>query len=163
MPDCRSINSSISFRLNWSIPLYFSVLTLRPTRAAPSQGDEHLLRPLVQSEHVQLLQPPVSREDVEPLPGDHSREKTLMRSHSRGLVSTVSHNTTNTKTISKSTESLVWTFHLIDWIKQIKHDILHLKGSFDLIMTCLFNQQLISPWLPPCQECCGSIASLRTF
>ena len=81
MPDCRSINSSISFRLNWSIPLYFSVLTLRPTRAAPSQGDEHLLRPLVQSEHVQLFQPPVSREDVEPLPGDHSREKTLMRSH----------------------------------------------------------------------------------
>ena len=113
MPDCRSINSSISFRLNWSIPLYFSVLTLRPTRAAPSsqgQGDEHLLRPLVQSEHVQLLQPPVSREDVEPLPGDHSREKNtnaFSHSHSRGLVSTVSHNTTNTKTISKSTESLV--------------------------------------------------------
>ena len=46
-------------RLNWSIPLFFSVPPLRSARPSRPLGDDHLISYpfLIDSEHVQLLQP----------------------------------------------------------------------------------------------------------
>ena len=138
MPCCRPINSFISPRLNWSIPLCFSVYTLRPSSCSlPS-----LPGWWAPSSSCSEWTCSASSTSREPLPDHHSR---LLLSHNRNWFPPFHTALQKYKDILILDWFFGWRFIVhnlmfelsiwLDRIKQIKHTCLHLNGSSDLNMS----------------------------